>query len=112
MSGSSPRAGDGGRKAANRRLVIGRHGRVAPEQARRAARETFGKVAIGEDPAAQCARTRATPTLREAYWDYLAASPARNASTVATYNRTVHRDLGEWPFTKPPRTRPTRKMAI
>ena len=44
------RAGGGGRKAANRRLVIGRHGRVTPEQARRGAHETLGKVAAGEDP--------------------------------------------------------------
>ena len=64
------RAGGGGRKAANRRLVVGRHGWMTPEQARRAAHETLGKVAAGEDPAGECARTRAMPTLRKVYADY------------------------------------------
>ena len=44
------RAGTGGRKAANRRLVIGRHGRVTADQARRLAQETLGRVAAGDDP--------------------------------------------------------------
>ena len=90
------RAGEGGRNAANRRLVVGRHGRVTAEQARRTAHETLGRVAAGEDPAAERARTRAMPTLREAYEDYLTAGPERKASTIATYNGTVYRDLGDW----------------
>ena len=77
------RAGGGGRKAANRRLVIGRHGRVTPEQARRIAHETLGRVAAGEDPAGDRARTRAMPTLRDAFDDYLAAGPVRKESTLA-----------------------------
>ena len=65
------RAGGSGRKAASRRLVIGRHGRVTLEQARRIAQETLGRIAAGEDPAGGRARTRAKPTLREAFEDYL-----------------------------------------
>ncbi len=90
------RAGDGGRKAANRRLVLGRHGRITPEQARRLARETLGRVAAGEDPAAGRTRARAMPTVRDAFEDYLAAGPARKDSTVAVYRSTVHKDLGDW----------------
>ena len=90
------RAGGGGRKAANRRLVVGRHGRITPEQARRLAQETLGRVAAGEDPAAGRTRARAMPTLREAFEDYLAAGPARRDSTVALYRITVHRDLADW----------------
>ena len=86
----------GGRKAANRRLVIARHGRVTPEQARRIAQETLGRVAAGEDPAQERARTRAMPTLREAFEEYLSVGPARKAGTIATYRRTVYRDLGAW----------------
>ncbi len=56
------RADDGGRKAANRCLVLGRHGRITPEQARRLARETLGRVAADEDPAAGRTRARAMPT--------------------------------------------------
>ena len=90
------RAGDGGRKAANRRIVIGRHGRITPEQARRNAQEILGRVAAGEDPAGDRARSRAIPTLREAFEDYLAVGPERKKSTLASYRSTVHRDLGPW----------------
>ena len=41
------RAGDRGRKAPNRRIVIGRHGLVTLDQARRRAREILGRVALG-----------------------------------------------------------------
>ena len=88
------RAGDGGRKAANRRIVIGRHGRITPEQARRNAQEILGRVATGEDPAVDRARSRAMPTLREAFEDYLAVGPARRKSTLDCYRSTVYRDLG------------------
>ena len=90
------RAGDGGRKAANRRLVIARHGRVKAEQARRIAQKTLGQVADGDDPAAARARSRTVPTLREAFEDYLAAGPRRKDSTLAVYRSTVHKDLGDW----------------
>ena len=45
------RTGSGGRKAPNKRVVIGRYGRVAPDQARRLAQELLGRVAGGGDPA-------------------------------------------------------------
>ena len=41
-------------------------------------------------------RSRAVPTLREAFDDDLAAGPARKDSTPAVYHATVHRDLGDW----------------
>ena len=90
------RAEGGGRRAANRRLVIGRHGRVTAEQARRMAQETLGKVAAGEDPAEGRTRSRSTPTLREAFEDFLSAGPARKPRTVAVYRRTAYHDLADW----------------
>ena len=90
------RAGEGGRNAANRRLVIARHGGVIAEQARRLAQKTLGQVAYGEDPAAARARSRAVPTLCEAFEDYLGAGPKRKDSTLAVYRSTVHKDLGDW----------------
>ena len=45
------RAGNGGRKAPNKRVVVGRVGRVTPDQARRLAQELLGRVAVGDDPA-------------------------------------------------------------
>ena len=90
------RASGGGRRAANRRLVIGRHGRVSAEQARRIAQETLGKVAAGEDPAEGRTRSRSVPTLREAFEDFLAAGPERKPRTVEVYRRTVYMDLAPW----------------
>ena len=89
------RAGDRGRKTPNRRIVIGRHGLITADQARRRAREMLGRVALGEDPLADRARTRSTPTLRKAFENWLAVGPRRRDSTVASYRRTVHRDLGD-----------------
>ena len=90
------RAEGGGRRAANRRLVIGRHGRVTAEQARRIAHETLGKVAAGEDPAEGRTRSRSTPTLREAFEEFLSVGPARKPRTVEVYRRTVYHDLADW----------------
>ena len=90
------RAGDRGRKAPNRRIVIGRHGLVTADQARRRAREILGRVALGEDPLADRARTRSIPTLRKAFADWISVGPRRRESTVASYHRTVHKDLGDW----------------
>ena len=90
------RAEGGGRRAANRRLVIGRHGRVTAEQARRIAHETLGKVAAGEDPAEGRTRSRSTPTLREAFEEFLSVGPARKPRTVEVYRRTVYHDLAVW----------------
>ena len=89
------RAGDRSRNAANRRIVIGRHGPITADQARRRAREILGRVALGEDPAGDRARSRAIPTLRHAFEDYLAAGLRRRDSTIANYRRTVHKDLGD-----------------
>ena len=90
------RAEGGGRRAANRRLVIGRHGRVSAEQARRIAHETLGKVAAGEDPAEGRTRSRSTPTLREAFEEFLSVGPERKPRTVEVYRRTVYHDLVDW----------------
>ncbi|MDE0333840.1 MAG: hypothetical protein OXI64_02690 [Defluviicoccus sp.] len=84
------RASGGGRRAANRRLVIGRHGPVTAEQARRIAHETLGRVAVGEGPAEGRTRSRSVPTLREAFQEFLSVGPERKASTLETYRRTVY----------------------
>ena len=90
------RAGDRGRKAPNRRIVIGRHGPITPDQARRRAREILGRVALGDDPLAERARSRAMPSLRQAFEDYLSVGPRRRDSTIANYRRAVAKDLGDW----------------
>ena len=90
------RAGEGGRRAANRRVVVGRYGRVTPERARRLAQELLGRVAAGEDPAGQRARARAMPTLGKAFEDYIAIGAGRRESTVQLYRNIVRLHLSDW----------------
>ena len=69
------RPGDGGRKAPNKRVVIGRYGRMAPDEARKKAQDLLGRVARGEDPAGERAEARGVPTLAEAFETYMRANP-------------------------------------
>ena len=90
------RLGAGGRTAPNKRLVIGRCDRIPAEQARREAHKLLGKVAMGEDPAAERARSRRMPPLRQAFEQYMAANPKRKGSTNASYRDRFERPLGDW----------------
>ena len=90
------RLGTGGRTAPNKRLVIGRCDRIAPEQARREAHRLLGMVAMGEDPAAERARSRRMPALKQAFEDYMKANPKRKASTNASYRDRFERPLADW----------------
>ncbi|MDE3261041.1 MAG: integrase family protein [Acidobacteriota bacterium] len=90
------RIGSGGRKARNRRIAIGRCGRLAPEDARRLAQELLGRVARGQDPAQERADSRGMPTLREAFAEYLTVNPNRKRSTEALYEGQMRYCLGDW----------------
>ena len=90
------RVGNGGRKAANRRVVIGRYGRVAPAHARRLAQELLGRVAAGEDPAGERACSRAMPTLHDAFEEHIALGTGRRPSTVHLYRNLVRLYLDDW----------------
>ncbi len=90
------RAGNGGRKAPNKRVVVGRAGRVTPEQARRLAQELLGRVAAGEDPAEERAEARGLPRLGEACKDYIESGHGRAASTERGYKRYTALYLGDW----------------
>ena len=85
-----------GRKAPNKRVVIGRYGKVAPDQARRLAQKVLGKVASGDDPAEERAEARAMPTLGDAFEDYMAANPNRSKRTDELYRYEAKRYLGDW----------------
>ena len=56
-------AGDRGRKVPIMRVVIGRYGRVTPDQARRLAHKLLGQIASGSDHADERAMARAMPSL-------------------------------------------------
>ena len=90
------RTGEGGRKALNRNVVIGRFGRMAPEQARRAAQQVLGKVAAGGDPALERSEARAIPLLKQAFEDYMASNPNRSANTDTKYRGDFGSHLGDW----------------
>ena len=90
------RAGDGGRKAPNKRVSIGRFGAVTAEQARRQAHEILGKAAGGGDPAEERAQARDMPNLGDAFEDYMAANPNRSERTNELYRYEISRYLGDW----------------
>ncbi len=90
------RAGDGGRKAPNRRAVIGRHGAISVAHARREAREVLAKAARGEDPAGKRTEARRMPTLEKAFDDFMAASPDRATGTDKLYRGEFARYFADW----------------
>ena len=90
------RPGDGGRKAPNKRVVIGRYGRITPDEARRRAQDILGRVARGEDPAGERAEARGVPTLADAFETYIDANPNRSDNTVRLYRQNLRVNLGDW----------------
>ena len=86
----------GGRKAPNKRVVLGRHGKIAPERARQMAQQVLGAVAGGADPARDRAGARAMPVLADAFEDYMAANPDRAPRTVFLYRQVVRLCLDDW----------------
>ena len=87
------RTGGGGRKAPNKRVVLGRHGDLSPGRARRMARRLLDEVAAAE---LARERTRAMPVLAEAFEDYRAANPDRAQETDRNYRALVRRYLADW----------------
>src|SRR5215467_608041 len=53
----------GGRGSPTKRVTIGRHGAITPEQARKEAARLLGAIAHGGDPAAVRAAAKAAPTI-------------------------------------------------
>ena len=90
------RAGDGGRKAPNKRVVLGRYGPLTADKARKLAHEVLGKVAGGDDPAEDRAEARGMPTLGETFEQYMAANPNRSKRTNELYRYEANRYLGDW----------------
>ncbi|MCY4238620.1 MAG: Arm DNA-binding domain-containing protein [Rhodospirillaceae bacterium] len=90
------RSGDGGRKAPNKRVSLGRYGPMTVEQARKRAQEILGKVASGNDPVEERAEARRMPSLGEAFEDYMAANPNRSKRTDELYRYEAKRYLGDW----------------
>ena len=87
------RDGDGGQKAANKGVVLGHYGQIAPDQARRLARNYIGRIANGDDPAAEHAAARGIPTIGDAFQNYMAANPNRSPRTNELYRYEANRAM-------------------
>ena len=90
------RAGDGGRKGPNKRVMLGRCDRISADRARRMAHQVLGNVAGGGDPANERAEARGMPTLGQAFDEFMAANPNRAPTTDKGYRDFVERYLGDW----------------
>jgi len=90
------RAGDGGRTAPHRRVVLGRTDAMEPEDARRRARELLIRVARGEDPAQARTYRSGYPTLEEAFEEYLTANPDRKEQTARFYRALMRNCFADW----------------
>lgn len=83
-----------GRRGFAKRIVLGEHGVLTPEEARRLARSELGKVAHGTDPAADRAARRAAASMKELGAAYLQDVSVRHKKRTATeYKRLWHRHV-------------------
>ena len=80
----------------NKRVVIGRYGKVTADQARRQAQKILGKVADGDDPAKERAEARSMPMLGDTFEEYMTANPNRSKLTNELYRYEAKRYLGDW----------------
>jgi integrase len=93
----------GGRGGATRRLVLGQHGPLTPEQARRQAMKTLGERAGGKDPIAERVADRKAETVEELCRRYLGAAEKglilgkrnrpKKSSTLATDRGRIERHI-------------------
>jgi integrase len=91
-----------GRRGFAKRIVLGEHGTLTPDEARRLARLELGKVARGTDPAADRAARKAAGSMKEAGVAYLEDFRVRHKRRTATeytrlWNKHVVPALGTRP---------------
>jgi integrase len=81
----------GGRGTPTKRVTIGRHGALTPEQARREAARLSGAIAHGADPAAARAAEKTAPTVATLTERFLAEHVATKTKprTAAEYCRLI-----------------------
>ena len=85
----------GGRGSPTRRITLGRHGTLTPDQARQAAEKALAGVKLGSDPATEKARKRKESTIAELADRYLEEHVAEHnrPSMVRTVQRLVERRI-------------------
>jgi integrase len=72
-----------GRSSTTKRVTLGEHGALAPDEARKLAKIQLGKVASGQDPSSDRAAGRNAPTVKEVGIDYLKTVHLRRKETTA-----------------------------
>lgn len=84
-----------GRGFPTRRISLGRHGALTPDEARKRAKQILAQVAHGEDPAAARTAQKKEPTVKdillialEQHW-----KPKRKASTAKAFEEMINRTL-------------------
>ena len=83
-----------GRRGFARRITLGEHGVLTPDEARRLAKRELGRVAQGLDPATERAARRAAATVRELGAAYLEdVHVRRKPSTAREYKRLWDRHV-------------------
>lgn len=81
----------------NKRITIGRHGQITPEQARKQAQKLLGDIVVGKDPLAEKrAKAARSATLKQAYAEYLQTRKNLKPNTLHDYKRCVEGALGDW----------------
>lgn len=81
----------------NKRITIGRHGQITPEQARKHAQKLLGEIVTGRDPLAEKrAKAARSATLKQAYEEYLSTRKNLKLNTLHDYKRCVEGALGDW----------------
>ena len=91
---------------ATRRVTIGKHPLLTPEEARREARVILGRMSAGVDPRKPEA---CTITLRQAFEEYMGSKDFR-PNTVYSFNRIMNKELADW--LDMPVTTITRQMVL
>lgn len=76
-----------GRRAFAKRLTLGEHGALTPDEARKLAKRELARVAQGSDPAAERSRWKTASTVAEVGTAYLDDARARRGSEAANYER-------------------------
>lgn len=81
----------------NKRVTIGKHGPITPEQARKEAQKLLGQMSTGTDPVIEKRERKVQGvTLQEAYNAYLLARKNLKPNTLHDYKRCVEGSLGDW----------------
>jgi len=81
----------------SKRITLGKHGQLTPEQARKYAQQVLSEIVMGKDPQAD-KRDKAIRgvTLKQSFEGYLKTRKNLKANTLHDYHRCIEGALGDW----------------